>query len=200
MASTRPKAPSKPASDKLVQDDADIVGGDDVDMPPEIEADDDNVGGADIMGLGFDNERDDADILASKPPTGDWMKEDSWEAEIRCNSEDRMPGDIQPGGRTLVLLKGKPVARVANGQEYEPTLFYRISADKRKKMDDPTKDDSAYKLYLRAKELYVALYSESPTSWKQLITMLKEDSYVVRTMNGDNGALVVDIKAKRQQR
>lgn len=151
----------------------------------------------DLDNIGFNDARDEQERAKLNPPTGDWEKEDQWKADIRCQQGNCMPGDLDPTGRTSLNFMGKPKPRQANGMEYEPMLFIRLSPDIRYKEDDPSKTDMAYKLFLKAKDLYMELYKEKPRNLKQLMTMLREDAYIVRTMNGDNGPIVVDIKAKR---
>lgn len=150
--------------------------------------------------LSFDDGRDEVERAKINPPTGDWEKEDRWKFEKRVNAADSVHGDIDPSGRTFLNIVGKPKQREANGISYEPTLFLRISPDIRYKQDKPNEVDMAYKLFLRAKDMYTEMHSEKPTKLGQLITMLEEDNYVLRTMNGDNGAVVVDVKMKRSRR
>lgn len=153
-----------------------------------------------LNNIGFNNQQDEAEYAKLNPPVGDWVKEDRWQFSTRLNSNDDSPNDINSSGRTTLNFMGKPESRQANGLEYQPMLFLRISPDRRYKQDKPTEVDMAYKLFLRAKELYLQLNSETPKNIGQLVNMLCEDSFVLRTMNGDNGPVVVDIKAKRQQR
>lgn len=142
----------------------------------------------------------DRDTARLNPPVGDWIKDSAWEFDKRVNQEDQQPGDLDSNGRTFFNIKGKPLPRTANQTEYEPTLFFRLSPDKRFKQDDPGKFDSAYRLFLRARELYISINGEKPRTYKALVECLVSDDYTVRTMNGDNGALVVDIKGKREKR
>lgn len=150
--------------------------------------------------VGFNNQQDEAEYAKLNPPVGDWFKEDRWQFSTRLNNNDSSPNDINSIGRTILNFMGKPESRRANGLEYQPMLFLRVSCDLRYKQDKPTEIDMAYKLFLRAKELYLQLNSEKPQSIGQLVGMLCEESFVLRTMNGDNGPVVVDIKMKRQPR
>lgn len=172
-------------------------------MPDEIHADADQGAGLTADQLneqGFNDEQDEAELKKLNPPTGDWLKENTFDYVKRVNLEDQMVGDIDPSGRTFMTFTGKPEPRTANGIEYQPMFFVRISPDRRYKQDKPQEVDMAHKLYLKAKELYLSLHAEKPRNFGQLITMLCEDNYVIRSMNGDNGAIAVDIKPKRQQR
>ena len=173
------------------------------DIPDEIQADEEQPIGLTADQLneqGFNDEQDEAEVRKLNPPTGDWFKEDTFEYVKRVNTEDQMTGDIDHSGRTLMTFTGRPEPRTANGIDYQPMFFIRISPDRRYKQDKPQEVDLAYKLFLKAKELYLALYAEKPRNLGQLKDMLCEASYVVRSMNGDNGAIAVDIKPKRQQR
>jgi len=152
-----------------------------------------------LNNLGFNDAQDEAEYAKLNPPVGDWTKEDRWQFSSRVNNADTMSTDISSSGRTVLNFMGKPESRIANGLEYQPMLFLRLSPDIRYKQDKPTDVDMAYKLFLRAKELYLHLNSEKPRYIGQLIKMLVEDSFVLRTMNGDNGPIVVDIKAKSQR-
>lgn len=146
---------------------------------------------------GYNDAQDELERAKLNPPTGDWKKEDSWDFEKNVNSDDQAQGDVDPAGRTYFNFKGKPVAREANGLQYEPALRLRISPDKRIKADKP-EVDTAYKLYLKCKDMYLEKHSEKGT-FSKLCQMLQHDPYVLRTMNGDNGAIVVDVKLKSYQ-
>lgn len=151
----------------------------------------------------FDEERDESEFAKLNPPSGDWKKEDRWdfaEKDVRVNVEDSIPGDVDGRGRTTFNFAGKPAARQAHGMEYHPTLFLRISPDIRRKKDKPDEVDMAYKLFLKAKEMYITLKGEKVQKMVQLVDMLVEDNYILRTMNGDSGPVVVDIKVERKVR
>ena len=150
--------------------------------------------------LSFNDSRDEVERVKLSPPTGDWEKEDRWKFEKRVNMADSMVGDIDPTGRTFFNIAGHPKSREANGISYQPMLFLRISPDIRYKQDKPNEVDMGYKLFLKAKDVYTELKEEKPKKLGQLITMLEEDNYVLRTMNGDNGPVIVDIKVKRSRR
>ncbi len=148
----------------------------------------------------FDDERDELERARLDAPTGDWVKSERWKYEERVYEGDCSPGDTNPVGRTILSFSGKPDSRQANGLEYTPNLFLRISRDVRYKSDKPDQVDNAYKLFLKAKDLYLDLNNEKVQYLGQLITMLEEDSYIVRTINGDNGPIIVDVKSKTRRR
>lgn len=181
----------------------------DLDVPPTFESDEpassssNNVVGLsmdELLGKSLDNTRDEADYAAMYPPTGDWIKEKSWLVDKFVYTQDQQPGDIDPAGRTFLTFEGFPNSRVANGQEYEPKLRLRISPDKRTKQDNPKEVDSAYKLYLEAKEVYLALHGETCKQMAKLVHCLMHDSYAVRTMRGDQGPLIIQVKDKSKVR
>ena len=135
------------------------------------------------------------------PPTGDWEKDDRWKFEYRFNENDSQPNDINPAGRSFLTFSGKPISREANGISYQPLLFLRVSPDARFKADKPSEHDLAHKLWLKANnELFLALNEREAKNPREVRTMLEEGNYVMRTMNGDNGPVIVDIKLKRARR
>lgn len=146
---------------------------------------------------GFNDAQDEEELKKLNPPTGDWIKDDRWVVAKRTNTEDSSEGDLDTQGRTIFTFQGKPQARTANGLEYQPTFFLRVSPDRRFKADKPQEVDMAYKLFLKTKELYISSKGEKPKNIGQLVKMLIEDSYIVRSMNGDSGAIAVDIKPLR---
>lgn len=152
-----------------------------------------------LAGMEFDQAQDEQERKKLDAPTGDWQKEDRWEFELYIRTEDSQPGDKNPAGRTYFNFKGKPHSREANDLVYEPTLFLRMSPDRRYKEDKPQEVDMAHKLYLLAKDVYLELKEEAATDPRKFVTMLIEDSYVVRTMNGDGGPIVVAIKSGRRR-
>ena len=154
----------------------------------------------DLTGLGFNDKQDEHERAKLDAPTGDWEKADRWKIEKRVYEGDCLLGDIDPVGRTVLTVSGKPKPRTANSIEYEPMLFVRISPDRRYKVDKPNEVDNAYKLFLQSKDVYLALKQERVRNIGQLIAMLVEDTYIVRTMNGDNGPIVVGLKAKVERR
>jgi hypothetical protein len=161
-----------------------------------VNANNDSLSLDDLANVAFNEAQDEAEYSKLNPPIGDWIKDDRFQFKKSVNLEDSMPNDIDHG-RTYLSFSGKPAPRAANGMEYQPVLFLRISPDLRYKKDDPGKIDSAYKLCLRAKEAYLTSKGEKCKNLAQMVSFLVEDEYVLRTMNGDNGPLVVDIKAKR---
>lgn len=154
----------------------------------------------DLSGMSMDDARDEEERKRLDPPSGDWIKDDTWKFEKRVNTQDVSHGDIDSSGRTFFSVYGKPQSRVKDGIEYTPTLFIRMSPDIRYKVDDPSKVDLSYRLYLKAKDLYLYINQEKVRTFGQLIGMLESEDYLVRTMTGDNGPLVIDLKPKVNKR
>ena len=150
----------------------------------------------DLDSVGFNNEEEELQRAKLNPPAGDWLKIDKFDFRITQVADDCQPGDINPTGRTLYLFSGKPESRAANGIDYEPMLFIRMSPDLRNKQD---KDeiDNAYKLFLKGKDIFLSVHDEMPSSHRQLVEALEEEEYLIRTLNGDSGPFVIDIKPKR---
>jgi hypothetical protein len=150
--------------------------------------------------MGFNDDRDEETRLKLTPPTGDWLKSDRWKFQKVVYADDCEPGDVDPEGRTIFVVSGKPDARQANGMEYQPHLFLRMSPDLRFKPDKPEEIDNSHKLFIKAKDVYMSLKGEKCRTFAQLINMLEEDQYIVRTMNGDSGPIVVEMKAQVARR
>ena len=173
------------------------------DTPDEIYADVEQGTGLSIEELNampLDQAQHEADYKTMNPPTGDWFKEDLWVVTKRVNVEDRMPGDKDKSGRTYYTFSGYPEPRVANGIEYKPMLFLRVSPDRRFKQDKPQEFDMTYKLWARAVELYLSNKGEIARSVGDVCGLLEDDQYTVRSTNGDSGPFIVDIKPVRQRR
>lgn len=151
---------------------------------------------ADFDQQSFNDDQDELERAKLNPPVGDWKKDTSWEYSKQVIVDDQQQGDFDPTGRTFLVFAGKPVAREANGLQYEPALRLRISPDKRYKADKPTEVDTAYKLFLKAKDVFLEAKGQKPKNMAELRNMLQHDAYIIRTMNGDNGAIVVDVKLK----
>ncbi len=171
----------------------------DVYNPPHSE------GGAltleDLEEIGVNEQQDEAERKKLYPPPGDWIKSIDWDYRLARFEGDCQPGDISPSGRTIYVFFGKPEERIdREGNAYQPVLNLRMSPDRRFKQDDPTKVDFSYAMYLKAKDLYLALKGAKMTKQVQLVRMLIEDEYVVRTMNGDSGPFVLEVKQRRQQK
>ena len=173
-----------------------------LDTPVEFTVDDDQDIPSidDLNNVGFNDARDEIERAKLDPPKGDWIKDDRWKCELRTNDGDSEPGDIDPRGRTVLSFSGRCIPREANGMVYDPMLFFKVSPDWRGKQDNPDKPDMAYQLCLRAKDLFLSLYGEKIQKLAQLRDMLREESYVVRTMTGDNGLIIVGIKPKQDQK
>ena len=150
--------------------------------------------------LGFNDERDQEELNKLFPPAGNWNKEDTFQFRIVNYDNDIQVGDLSDKGRTIYSFSGKPEPRELNGVEYQPVLFFRMSPDIRYKEDDPTKIDHTYRMFLRAKELFLSIKEYKPKTQRELVEMLVEDRYVIRTMNGDSGPFVLDILPKRNKK
>jgi len=145
-------------------------------------------------------QRDELERQKLTHPVGDWVKVDRWEQhDPRIFTEDSQPGDINPAGRTMLSFSGKCQPRVVNGIEHDPMFFLRISPDLRQNQNNDKVPDMAYKLWLRVEELYLTLYGAQWETGRQLFTMLTEDTFIIRTMKGDNKP-IVDIKAVVKRR
>jgi hypothetical protein len=57
----------------------------------------------------------------------------------------------------------------------------------------------AYRLWLKVNEMYVVMNETKATKYRQVISMLVNDDYVVNTMNGDNGPMITQIKVERKR-
>lgn len=149
--------------------------------------------------IGIDEERDERERAKIDPPSGNWEKEAKFTYEKRVNTNDRGQGDIDPAGRTMLNFYGKPVSREVNNIVYEPTLFIRLSPDLRYKADKPTEHDQAYKLWLAAKDLFLSMYARRPKI-SEIVKMMEQDHYIIRTMKGDSGPITVGIQDADQER
>jgi len=150
---------------------------------------------------GINEKRDERLRAAMDPPSGDWFKSDNARAEWekRVYSNDHSPDDIDPAGRTFFSFTVEVETRTVGEHNYNPKLFLRISPDVRFKADKPEEIDIAHKLWLRSKDLYLAVAKERPTI-RKLITFLSEGEYILRTMKGDNSPIVVDVRQRVERR
>ena len=171
-------------------------------VPTQYTTDDtDSTLSTNAPGMTFEGGSYDDDYKKLNPPTGDWQKDDRWDTvKMFVNENDQQAGDKNPVGRTYFSVSGKPIPRVAFEVEHQPTLFLRISPDKRYKEDEPNKFDSSYKLFMEVREAYLAIHGKLLTNETDLRYFLVEDDYIVRTMKGDNGPIVVNVKVKRERK
>jgi hypothetical protein len=155
-----------------------------------------------LRGLGFNKEQDELDRKKLNPPRGDYEKEGPFRFEARIFDGDCAMGDINPQGRTVYNFSGTPKTLVVNGMEYKPTLFISMSPDVRHQERDPSKVDNKRKLFVQAKDLFLALHGREAANHAELVVMLMEDPYVINTMvrTDDGGLQVVNIKKKVQRR
>lgn len=157
---------------------------------------------SDLATMSFNDTQDEEERKRLFPPAGDWLKVDEFDSsDPEFRSDDCQLGDISPKGRMILSFMGKPEARYnSTGDEFQPTLFIRISPDRRYKIDKPSEVDLAYKMFLRAKDLYLEIKGEKPVNPEELRVMLASESYTIRTMQGDSGPFCLDIKPNRKAR
>lgn len=157
--------------------------------------------------IGFNDEQDEYERRRLINPTGDWLKSEDWSFDpaknIRVNTDDSVEGDIDPAGRTSYTVYGYPEERLdKEGNEYRPFMRFTISPDRRydKKPDRKGQVDFLYKMFLAAKDVFIAVHERKPKNMTELMNCLMYDHYVVNTMNGDDGPFVTKLKPPRQQR
>lgn len=156
---------------------------------------------SDLAKIGFNDTQDEDERKRLFPPAGDWLKTDSFEFTIQYREDDCESNDASPQGRMMLNFMGKPEVRYNTaGDEFEPVLFLRLSPDRRYKIDKPSEVDLAYKMFLRAKDLYLDITGEKPDNVDQLVKMLIDESYTIRTMQGDSGPFCLDVKPNRKAR
>lgn len=114
-------------------------------------------------------------------------------------------------GRASIAFFGRAAITVRKtGETVANTVRFRISPDARPKKIyendqdtgrvDPTKNDSQTKLYAEAVGTFAQVNGEPPKNVGQLVAWLKSGVYVVNTMVGRDGELVVlHIKAPRKR-
>lgn len=148
---------------------------------------------------GMNEARDEELRAAMDPPAGDWIKSARCEWEKRVYANDHAPDDVDPAGRTIFSYQVEVESRTMGQHVYTPKLFLRVSPDARFKQDEPEKVDMATKLWLRAKDMFLAIKEEKPTI-RTLVMFLAQEEYIIRTMKGDNSPVVVDVKRKVERR
>lgn len=179
---------------------------DDVDAVPEehIVNNTDNTAALSIDALNdltpANRQRDELERQKLTPPIGDWIKDTRWTMNAPIvYSGDSEQGDINPAGRTMLSFSGKCQTRTVNSIEYDPQFYLRISPDKRMSKNNEKVVDMPYKMWLKVEDLYLSLNGAKWTTGKQLFSMLMEDTFVIRTMAGDNNP-IVDIKPQQRKR
>jgi hypothetical protein len=172
-------------------------------QPPEFADDDDtqemvNIGmdESEFAGVNTDDARDERTRAALDPPQGNWLKSDKFEFSFEFRTEDRMPGDIKPNGRTILKFSGNPDARTVNGVEYAPRFFITMSPDYRASDREPQKPDLTHQLFLRAKDLFISVKQRKHKDIAELCQFLRMEEYVVRAAKGDDNLYVVGLKSK----
>lgn len=140
-------------------------------------------------------------------PRGDWKKSSRWKlAEDSTRNVYLKLGDTQPGdqsysmnvrdhGRLIVAIQGELDERVVNGFLYKPTIYLRMSPDRRRDENKPGQYDLTYRLYDQACQAYLSIHGRELKEIPQLVEFLLEDTFIIRTMEGDMGPLPVGIRA-----
>lgn len=162
-------------------------------------------GNIDLDAVGFDDLRDEVEKRKLQVPAGDWIKKEPWDFSIEKNvsviAEDNQEGDINPLGRTMYLLYGYPETRLdREGNEFTPFLRIRMSPDRRQHREKEDQVDFAYKMFLAAKDVFVAINGRKAKTQGELLRCLAEESYALNTMNGDDGLFVLRVKPLKKQR
>ena len=201
---------SQVAKDEFVEDvDGNSVTNTEDSGPPEFatdEADDTtpwaayNIGISEeeFAGVNTDDARDERTRATLDPPQGDWLKTDKFDFSYEFRTDDRMPGDIKPNGRTILKFAGNPDPRTVNGIEYAPRFFINISPDFRASERDMKKPDLTHQLWLRAKDLFMSVSQRKHKDIAELCKFLQVEEYIVRaakSQSGDN-LYVVGLKNK----
>lgn len=154
-----------------------------------------------LASIGFNDTQDEEERRRLFPPAGDWLKVDEFEFGLQYRDDDQQTGDVSSQGRMILSFMGKPEARYNHaGDEFQPVLFLRMSPDRRYKSDKPSEVDLAYKMFLRSKDLFLEISGEKPGNIDQLVQMMVNDSYTIRTMQGDSGLFSLDVKPNRKAR
>lgn len=102
----------------------------------------------------------------------------------------------QPGEPRKTFFYGTGV-REAGGKTYTPRLRFTISPDKAYGKTDGVEDESklahAYNLYLSAKRAFQTVTGEKPRTRTELEDYLTTSPLKLRTMQGNDGLVVLDI-------
>lgn len=159
----------------------------------------------DLDAVGFDDLRDEVEKRKLTAPSGDWIKKEPWDFSVEKNVsvivDDNQDGDINPLGRTMYLMYGYPETRVdREGNEFTPFLRIRMSPDRRMHREKEEQVDFAYKMFLAAKDVFVAINGRKAKTQGELLRCLAEESYALNTMNGDDGLFVLRVKPLKKQR
>ncbi|MGL5935456.1 MAG: hypothetical protein ACRCZI_07510 [Cetobacterium sp.] len=159
----------------------------------------------DLDSITFDEAQLEADKKRMTAPAGDWVKSEEWSFDkaknIHCNVEDREKGDVNLKGRTTYMLFGYPDERSdKEGNTFRPFMKIQLSPDKRMHREKEDQFDHRYKMWVLAWDLFVHLYERKPKGHGELLRCLAEDTYVLNTMNGDDGPFVLRVKPVRKQR
>lgn len=130
------------------------------------------------------------------PPQGDWKKVDKWDGREVTFEQDKSPDDLNPNGRTMLMVYGKPEERISNtGEPFSiPTLQVRCSPDVRYDKKNPTEHDFMHKMFLKAERVFFELYQRDADFVQEIFDMLRDDSYFIVTGTGDDGLFVSGVK------
>lgn len=156
--------------------------------------------------MGFDEARDEAERRKLRNPQGDWVKSDVWdfdpEKNISFYQDDKKEGDLSKKGRLFYTFWGYPETRVDKDEnQFKPFLRVRISPDYRLHREKEGKPDMSFKLWLSAWDLFVNMYDRKPQNHMELLRCLASDTYLINTMTGDDGnVIVLQLKVPRKQR
>ena len=133
------------------------------------------------------------------PPSGDYdtVPEEFGEFSVTPSTNE--------AGRLTFTFFGRGRTQ-RKGEVTESSLRYRISPDQRNKIDFATgeevegKDDLQTRLWAEAVGVYAAVQGEAPKNRRQLIEFLQQASIRLNTMNGEDGLIVLHIKAPARAR
>ena len=147
----------------------------------------------DFAGIVTDDARDEKNRATLDPPQGDWLKTEKFEFSSVFMEDDSMPGDLYPAGRLILKFAGYPDVRIANGVDYKPRFFLNLSPDVRYKDKEL---DLTHKLFLRAKDLFLADKQRKYKDIAELIKFLRFEEYIIRMAKGTDSLYCVGLKSK----
>lgn len=133
------------------------------------------------------------------PPSGDYETDPEEFGEFSCT-----PSTSEDGRVTFTFFGRARITR--KGETTEASLRYRISPDARTKKNFETgeemegKDDLQTRLWAEAVGVYAAQREEGPKNRRQLCEFLQGARLRLNTMNGEDGLIVLHLKAPKAQR
>lgn len=154
--------------------------------------------------ISFDDAQVETERRRLIAPSGDWLKQQVWsfsaDKNVKVDTEDRVPGDINPLGRTSFFFYGYPETRTSKeGHDFTPFLRFQFSPDKREDKKKENQVDYKYKMFIFARDAYISTCERKP-KLGELLRFLAEEEYIINTFNGDDGPIVSKIKAKRENK